>query len=209
MRAPGCQNQVKAVLPGRTRGRTGGGGRRREEDERGYPATARPVQSTRSPGCQPARAPCAVSPYIDKNPRSQAGAGSASRELRSPRGRSENPEVAGFMLPAAGAAPPPPCHAALLRARQDAGRAPQGECPLARCSQHLPRIHSIPGGVLAVGVDGWGTCAEGMAALSAEDGSLGRREGVLFWSPGIRLVRGPLAGEACGLARRLCCLPDA
>lgn len=73
VRAPGCQNQVKAVLPGRTRGRTGGGGRRASA------ATQRPHARCRAPAAPAAspRAPCAVSPYIDKNPRSRAGAGSA------------------------------------------------------------------------------------------------------------------------------------
>lgn len=116
----------------------GRGGRRASAATQGPQAGAENPQ----PGCQPALAVCREPLYRQKSP-SREGAGSGGSyevpEVRGSRGRRVH-------------ATNSPAGATLVRARQDVKRARQASAPA-----HLSQTHSIPGGVLAVGVDGWGS----------------------------------------------------
>lgn len=111
--------------------------------------------------------------YRQKSP-SREGAGSSGSyqvpEVRGSRGRRVHAtnSTAG---------------ATLVRARQDVKRARQASAPAL-----LPSIFPGPTASRVVSLQ-WvwmgGEVREGTAALSAEDLSLGRREGILFRSPGI------------------------
>lgn len=111
----------------------------------GYPGTARGCREPATPAASP-RAPCALSPYIDKIPKPiRRGLG---RALRGPP-RSGDPEVAGPTPPAASAV--------LVRAPQDSEWAGPARPAPPRCSPESSLTYSILGGVLAVGLDGWGS----------------------------------------------------
>lgn len=141
------------------------------------------------PGCQPVLAVCREPLYRQKSP-SREGAGSSGSyqvpEVRGSRGRRVHAtnSTAG---------------ATLVRARQDVKRARQASAPAL-----LPSIFPGPTASRVVSLQ-WvwmgREVREGTAALSAEDLSLGRREGVLFRSPGI-LGRGCWQGgcrRGCGI----------